>query len=96
MMAVTRHPDIWAAGVAIVPFVNWFTEVKNEDATLRASDLATMGDPEKNKTLWEDRSPINFVDKIKAPLLLIAVAFVSVSTLKVSNVPSLCRTKPCM
>ena len=72
MMALTKAPDMWAAGVAIVPFVNWFTEYQSEDATLKASDRATMGDPEKNKALWEDRSPINFVDKIKAPLLLIA------------------------
>ena len=35
-------------------------------------DLATMGDPEKNKELYQDRSPIFFVDKIKAPLLLLA------------------------
>ena len=72
MMAVTKDPDKWAAGVAVVPFVNWFTEYQNEDATLQASDKANMGDPEKNKALWEDRSPINFVDKIKAPLILIA------------------------
>jgi dipeptidyl aminopeptidase/acylaminoacyl peptidase len=72
MMAVTRAPDIWAAGVPIVPFVNWFTEVEHEDAALRQSDLATMGDPVKNKALYEDRSPINFVDQIKAPLLLLA------------------------
>ena len=26
MMAVTKAPDVWAAGVPIVPFVNWFTE----------------------------------------------------------------------
>ena len=31
-----------------------------------------MGDPVKNKALYEDRSPINFVDQIKAPLLLLA------------------------
>jgi dipeptidyl aminopeptidase/acylaminoacyl peptidase len=72
MMAVTKDPDRWAAGVAIVPFVNWFTEVQNEDPILQSSDKATMGDPVKDKALWEDRSPINFVDKIKAPLLLIA------------------------
>jgi dipeptidyl aminopeptidase/acylaminoacyl peptidase len=72
MMGVTKAPEMWAAGVAIVPFVNWFTEVENEDPSLRESDLATMGDPVKNKALWEDRSPINFVDRIKAPLLLIA------------------------
>jgi len=72
MMGVTKAPDLWAAGVPIVPFVNWFTEIQNEDPVLRESDLATMGDPEKNKALYEDRSPINFVDRIKAPLYLLA------------------------
>jgi dipeptidyl aminopeptidase/acylaminoacyl peptidase len=72
MMAVTKAPDVWAAGVPIVPFVNWFTEIENEDPVLQQSDLATMGDPVKNKALYEDRSPINFIDQIKAPLLLLA------------------------
>jgi dipeptidyl aminopeptidase/acylaminoacyl peptidase len=72
MLAVTKAPDVWAAGVAIVPFVNWFTEIGNEDPALQQSDRATMGDPVKNKALFEDRSPINFIDRIKAPLLLLA------------------------
>jgi len=72
MLALTKAPEVWAAGVSLVPFVNWFTEVQNEDPVLRADDLATMGDPMKNKQLWEDRSPINFVDRIKAPVLLFA------------------------
>lgn len=72
MMAVAKAPAMWAAGVAIVPFVNWFTEIENEDPALQQSDLATMGDPVKNKALFEDRSPINFIDKVKAPLLLLA------------------------
>ncbi|HKT89312.1 MAG TPA: S9 family peptidase [Candidatus Sulfotelmatobacter sp.] len=72
MMAVTKAPEEWAAGVPIVPFVNWTTEIQNEDPVLQQSDLATMGDPVKNKALYDDRSPINFVDQIKAPLLLLA------------------------
>ncbi|HVI10951.1 MAG TPA: S9 family peptidase [Candidatus Binatia bacterium] len=72
MMAVTKAPDVWAAGVPIVPFVNWFTEIENEDPILQQSDLATMGDVEKNKALYQDRSPINFIDQVKAPLLLLA------------------------
>jgi dipeptidyl aminopeptidase/acylaminoacyl peptidase len=72
MMAVTKAPEVWAAGVPIVPFVNWFTEIENEDPVLRQSDLATMGDLEKNKALYEERSPINFIDQVKAPLLLLA------------------------
>jgi dipeptidyl aminopeptidase/acylaminoacyl peptidase len=72
MMGVTKAPEVWAAGVPIVPFVNWFTEIQNEDPVLQQSDLATMGDPEKNKALFQDRSPIFFVDQIKAPLFLLA------------------------
>src|SRR5579859_306333 len=72
MMAVTKAPDVWAAGVPIVPFVNWFTEIANEDPVLQQSDKATMGDPEKNPDLFRDRSPIFFVDEIKASLLLLA------------------------
>jgi dipeptidyl aminopeptidase/acylaminoacyl peptidase len=72
MMGVTKAPDTWAAGVAIVPFVNWFTEVENEDPLLREYDLATMGDPVKEKERYRDRSPIFFVDRITAPVLLLA------------------------
>jgi dipeptidyl aminopeptidase/acylaminoacyl peptidase len=72
MMAVTKAPEVWAAGVPIVPFVNWFTEIENEDPVLQQSDLATMGDVVKNKALYEDRSPINFIDQVRAPLLLLA------------------------
>jgi dipeptidyl aminopeptidase/acylaminoacyl peptidase len=72
MMAVTKAPDLWAAGVPIVPFVNWFTEIENEDALLREYDIANMGDPVKDKARLQERSPINFVDQIKAPLLLLA------------------------
>jgi dipeptidyl aminopeptidase/acylaminoacyl peptidase len=72
MMGVTKAPEMWAAGVPIVPFVNWFTEIENEDPVLQQSDLATMGDPVKNKALFEERSPINYIDHVKAPLLLLA------------------------
>ncbi|HKD03543.1 MAG TPA: S9 family peptidase [Terriglobales bacterium] len=74
MMGVTKAPDVWAAGVPIVPFVNWFTELENEDPVLRESDLATMGDPVKNKALYQERSPIHFIDNVKAPLFLLAGA----------------------
>lgn len=74
MMAVTKHPGMWAAGVAIVPFVNWATEIKNEDPVLREYDLATMGNPDdpKDQARLAERSPINFVNDIKAPLLMLA------------------------
>src|SRR3989442_1535692 len=72
MMGVTKAPEVWAAGVPIVPFVNFFTEIENEDPVLQQSDMATMGDPVKTKALYQDRSPIFFASQIKAPLFLLA------------------------
>ena len=72
MMGVTKAPEVWAAGVPIVPFVNWFTEIEHEDPVLQQSDLATMGDPKKNPELFHERSPIFFVDQVKAPLMVMA------------------------
>lgn len=74
MMGMTKASDTWAAGVALVPFVNWFTEIKNEDPFLREYDMSTMGNPDdpKNKRLFEERSPAYHVDQIKAPLLMLA------------------------
>lgn len=74
LMALTKDPDRWAAGVAVVPFANWFTEYANEDPFLQAFDRSLMGDPVKDADLWRDRSPIFFVDQVKAPLLLLAGA----------------------
>jgi len=72
MMAVTKAPDRWAAGVPFFPFVNWFTEMENTDPYGREYALANMGDPMKDTARFKDRSPIYFVDQIKAPLLLLA------------------------
>ncbi len=51
MMAVTKYPDMWGAGVSIVPYVNWFTELSTEDPAIRAYDISIMGDPVENKAL---------------------------------------------
>src|SRR5207245_9185490 len=74
LMALTTFPDLWAAGAAIVPFANWFTEFQREDPVLQAYDRAMMGDPVEDAALWRERSPIFFVDRIRAPLLLLAGA----------------------
>lgn len=74
LMGLTKAPDLWAAGVAIVPFANWFTEYENEDEVLQAFDRVFMGDPVAHADRWRDRSPFFFVDTIRAPLLLLAGA----------------------
>lgn len=72
MMAATKVPERWAAVVAWVPFVNWFTEIQNTDPSGREYALANVGDPMKDKARLRERSPIYFVDQIKSPVLLLA------------------------
>lgn len=72
MTCVTKHPDKWAAGSALVPFVNWFTEHANEREDLKYWDEQNMGDPIKYYDRWYENSPINFIDRITAPIQLIA------------------------
>jgi len=74
LMALTSYPELWAAGVAIVPMANWFASYENEDQVLRANDSWLMGDPIKDHDLWRERSPYFFADRIKAPVLLLAGA----------------------
>ncbi|MBN8723281.1 MAG: S9 family peptidase [Acidobacteria bacterium] len=71
-LALAKSPENWAAGISIIPFFSWFTEVENADPSTQEYLLSIMGDPVANKALWEDRSPIYFVDKIKAPMLILA------------------------
>src|SRR5437879_1089740 len=72
LMALTKYPDIWAAGVSIVPLANWFTAHENEDPVLQKNDEWLMGDPVADRDLWQDRSPLFFANRIRAPLLLLA------------------------
>ena len=72
MTCVTKHPTKWAAGSALVPFVNWFTEHATEREDLQYWDEQNMGDPVKDYERWRENSPIFFIDQITAPIQLIA------------------------
>lgn len=74
MTCLTQHPDIWAAGSAVVPFLNWFTGHANSREDLQHWDLENFGDPESNQQLWHDRSPFFFLDRVQAPVQLICGA----------------------
>ncbi len=72
MTCVTKYPDRWAASSALVPFVNWFTEHASEREDLQYWDDQNMGDPVKDYDRWYANSPIYFIDRITAPIQLIA------------------------
>jgi len=74
MTGLTFHPEKFAAGSALVPFVNWFTGHENSRGDLQYWDLQHMGDPAKDGERWHAMSPIFFVDRIAAPVQLFAGA----------------------
>ncbi|MCJ7506245.1 S9 family peptidase [Candidatus Bathyarchaeota archaeon] len=74
MCALTKFPEYWAVGAAMVPFLNWFTEIENEREDLQVWDRENMGDPKKDHDRFMDCSPIFFIDRIKVPVQLIAGA----------------------
>lgn len=73
LMALSKEPDVWAAGVSIVGIVNLSTLWN----TTRPGDLRSYleqqlgGSPEENPELYRDRSPLNFADQIQTPLLVL-------------------------
>jgi len=71
MTALTQYPDLWAAGSAVVPFLNWFTSHANSRDDLQHWDQENFGDPVKDHDLWYERSPYFFLDRVKAPVQLI-------------------------
>lgn len=74
MTCLTLYPGIWAAGSAVVPFLNWFTAHKNSRADLPHWDIQNFGNPQENFELWYARSPYFFLNKIQAPVQMICGA----------------------
>ena len=71
MTCLTQYPERWAAGSALVPFLNWFTGHANSREDLRHWDIENFGTAEDNYDLWYERSPYFFLDRIQAPVQLI-------------------------
>ena len=71
LMALGKTPEIWAAGVEEYGIINWFTMLQHEDALLQEYEKSLLGDPEKNRKVYEADSPITYIHDVKAPLLVL-------------------------
>lgn len=71
LSALTTYPDLWAAGVDLVGIANFITFLENTGPWRRKNRAAEYGDPVKDRDFLIKISPINHVDKIIAPLLVI-------------------------
>jgi dipeptidyl aminopeptidase/acylaminoacyl peptidase len=71
MIAIGRTPDIWAAAVELFGITDWLTEQQHEEPTLQQYDQSLLGDPVKDRKVYEDASPIKYFKDAKAPLLVL-------------------------
>lgn len=71
LMAVGKTPDVWAAGVSMYGIINWYEMLKHEDAGLQAYQRSLIGDPVKDKAVYDADSPMTYIRRTKAPLLIL-------------------------
>ncbi|MGB7341381.1 MAG: S9 family peptidase [Phototrophicaceae bacterium] len=71
LSCVTRLPDYWAAAVDIVGPCNLVTFVKSVPEHWKPIMKTWVGDAEEDYDMLMERSPITYVENIKAPLLVI-------------------------
>jgi dipeptidyl aminopeptidase/acylaminoacyl peptidase len=69
-LATTKLPQLFAAGAAIVGITDWKEMYELSDALFRSFIERYFGKPEENPQLYHDRSPINYVENIRAPLFI--------------------------
>ena len=71
LTCITKAPELWRCAVDIFGPSNLFTFLNSIPEYWKPATYELVGDPEKDKDLLQDRSPINFVDKIQCPLFII-------------------------
>jgi dipeptidyl aminopeptidase/acylaminoacyl peptidase len=71
LWCLTRQPELWAAGVDIVGISNFETFFKHTGPWRRNLRASEYGDPERDRELLRDLSPIHHVDRIRVPLMVI-------------------------
>ena len=71
LSALTTYPELWAAGVDIVGISNLATFLQNTSDYRRGHREAEYGSLARDRAFLERIAPINHIDRIVAPLIVI-------------------------
>jgi dipeptidyl aminopeptidase/acylaminoacyl peptidase len=71
LSALTTYPDLWAAGIDIVGISNLATFLENTSDYRRGHREAEYGSLARDRAFLERIAPINHVDQISVPLMVI-------------------------
>jgi dipeptidyl aminopeptidase/acylaminoacyl peptidase len=70
-MAITKKPELWKAAVAAVGITDLHLLYEHSMEHFKYILRQQMGDPIQDAGLWRERSAINFVDNVRARLLMV-------------------------
>lgn len=71
LMAIGKTPDVWAASVELYGIINWMSMLEHSDPQLQQCLRSLLGDPVKNKSVYQATSPLAYIHNVKAPLLVL-------------------------
>lgn len=72
LLELGKHPELWRCGVAGVPVADYEASYDESSPPLQAYDRGLLGaSPHELPELMRDRSPIFFVDRVRAPVFIL-------------------------
>jgi dipeptidyl aminopeptidase/acylaminoacyl peptidase len=72
LLAMGRHPDLWAGGLAGTATVDWAMEYADLSAAMKGYSVALIGGtPEEKPDQYAAASPMTYVNRVRAPVLII-------------------------
>jgi dipeptidyl aminopeptidase/acylaminoacyl peptidase len=76
LLGIGLHPARWAVALASVPVADYVAAFEDEAPALQAMDRGLFGggphDSDELRRMYDARSPITYVDRVKTPLLILA------------------------
>ncbi|MFC0039611.1 S9 family peptidase [Actinomadura rayongensis] len=73
LLAVGVHPGAWSVAIASVPIADYVAAYEDETEPLRAFDRSLFGgSPDEVPERYRESSPITYVDRVTAPVLVMA------------------------
>lgn len=71
LMLAAKEPTEFAAAVDMFGPLDWYTMLKRSDPLLSQYVRSLLGDPEKDRSVYERTSPITYIQNIRAPMLVL-------------------------
>ena len=71
LMAIGKAPSVWSAAVDEYGILNWLTMLEHEDPSLQQYEKLLLGDPAKDRAIYEASSPLQYIRNETAPLLVL-------------------------